>query len=124
MIPDVPKGARTDLAQLSKIAGTIAGYRKDGDAVQKTFPLVVDAEDLMKNMVTKLTDPLQHEVVEDALLPWVELLDRNDKEGKTTWTSFGEYYIIKNAVLEALLQLAKSGSKGITILNQLHVLLL
>lgn len=76
MVKDVPQRAKAHLARLSKIAKTIAGQRKSNDPVEDTFPLVVDAEDQIKSMIPALTDPLQHDVVADMLLPWVHALNR------------------------------------------------
>lgn len=74
-------------------------------------PLIDDGKIQMKDILAAITDPLEREVLQYVLLPWLSNVDNLDKQGKLTFKDIGDYFGIKNAVLEELKKLeAPSGA--------------
>lgn len=96
---EVPPDAQPLMEEMSKYAAQVQKDIENND-LQATLPLIPIVKNLMKQMLPKLKDPVQHEMYEYLLIPWITKLDIDAHNGLLSKHLFDVYYAFKNAILK------------------------
>lgn len=106
MAEKMPEEAKQHMIRLSEIAGEVADEIKANDFTDFE-PLLEDGKAQVEEMLPYIKDPLEYDVLDDAMRPWLGSLSDNYYAGKMTPTTLGSYYAIKNAIMEELKKIAE-----------------
>lgn len=95
---EVPEAARPLMEEMSKYAAEVQEHYQKND-LKPVLPLIGIVKNLMKEMLPKLTDPVQHEMYEYLLIPWISKLEIDANNGLMSKHLMDVYYAFKNAIM-------------------------
>lgn len=104
MVEDVPAAARPHMAAMSAYAASIHNDLEQ-DNLAATIPKVTAVKKEMEDMLPLLTDPIQQEMYQYLLIPWITKLELDVNNGKVSKQLYEQYYAFKNAILKTGLRL-------------------
>lgn len=100
---DHPKAARDIWKKLSAIASKIHELTKRHN-IKACEPLVFEASDLLMKLPRVVTDRQEKYIIENLLIPLIQLLDLSTEHGLLTFSELLIYYKAKNYGLEQILR--------------------
>lgn len=100
MLEDVPEAAQPYMAAMAAAAASIHDDI-DNNNLQATIPKVTAVRKEMEAMLPTLTNPVQKEMYQYLLLPWIRKLEVDVNNGKATKRTYDVYYTFKSAILRA-----------------------
>lgn len=95
---EVPEAARPLMEEMSKYAAEVQEHYQKND-LEPVLPLIGIVKNLMEEMLPKLTDPVQHEMYEYLLIPWISKLEIDANNGLMSKHLMDVYYAFKNAIM-------------------------